>query len=97
MAAPEPASVSQVEVEVRTDFGEMHVTSGTHREGVYFNPRSRLVQRFVDAREAVRKRAKFLRTPFWARNGHVNTVVARWIFGVKIIIVVCIFNQSIKD
>jgi len=81
MAAPEPASVSQVEVEVRTDFGEMHVTSGTHREGVYFNPRSRLVQRFVDATEAVRKRAKFLRTPFWARNGHVNTVVGHMFRG----------------
>jgi len=47
------------------------------QEGIYFSSRpSSVVSRFVRACTAMRERSSFLRTPWWARNGHVNTLVA---------------------
>ncbi|QDZ24188.1 alpha/beta hydrolase [Chloropicon primus] len=85
--AGEPAGVLSTEsIAVEADlcdYGDLHVTSGTHKEGLYFKVGSSLARGFISATEAVRKRSKFLRTPWWAKNGHVNTLVGHMLRGTR--------------
>ena len=63
---------------------ELHVREGTDKEGIYFKPQSKLMQRlFEKPVKALRRRSHFLRTPWWARNGHVNTLVSHFFRGTR--------------
>ena len=73
-SASSPATAVETSV---ADLGELQVTHGVGKEGLYFNAKSKLIQKlFSQPIQSIKRRSAFLQTPFWAKNGHVSTVLA---------------------